>query len=471
MPCARSATDTQKNGQPVGEVGGAVERVDVPDVDWSRGPRPCPPRRSTGGCGNAVEDRRGDRALRLPGRRRSPGSPARPCSRPPGRPACRRLISTAPPARAAASRAAARRGQVASRTRPSDCGHCGRPRGRSAAPPVTRSRARHLEDVAQRVLHGVEGSAPAVRLRRRCAGARWAGRRRRRPGGLRPVLEEEHAVGERPGRARSPTPRPAASPGRLDRGRLRADVAHLVVAQARACARPGRRAAATAPPGPRRRCVGAPTRPASRPSARVSTRPTAAVHGPVVGRDLPGHHRLAEPPVRLHARSTPRSPGDRVEGERHARRPRVHQLEHADREVVDAYRATPRRTAAGRRGRARRTRWPSTARRAAARHRRRTRPRYVSYCPAKLAACPSSLTADDRTATRSPAPRPVRDSRRACAAATASGQPDGSGCASMSAVPAPPVPVSSPCPARGGEQPGELAAGRGRQPARRARPR
>src|SRR6185437_2498083 len=64
-------------------------------------------------------------------------------------------------------------------------------------------------------------------------------------------------------------------------------------------------------------------------------------------------------------------------------------------------------------------------------------PRYVSYCPAKLAACPSSLTADDRTATRSASPLPARAETRAvsrsCAAPTASSSHDGSGCDSTSA--------------------------------------
>ena len=171
--------------------------------------------------------------------------------------------------------------------------------------------------------------------------------------------------------------------GRLDRGRLPADVAHLVVGQARGPRELGRQrrehgAAAVRlvalPPSSVPPSLAASTDQTSlAPTRRSRIRPLARVDRPVVGRHLPRHHRLAEAPVGLHDQAVAVA-GDRVEGERHAR-PTARPPARA-RRPRGRWRAagSTRRTGGGTPARAPSTRWPSTCRCGAAPRRSRRRP-------------------------------------------------------------------------------------------------
>ena len=205
-----------------------------------------------------------------------------------------------------------------------------------------------------------------ARRRRGRGPRRWRRGRRRRPGRLRPMLQEVHAVGDVQVAGDRPLHVLRRPLGRLDRGRLPADVAHLVVGQARGPRQLGRqrrehgatairplradlaRVAGIAIVGVARfgRSAIGQHRPDQLGAHPALHNPAAvALDGPVIGRHLPRHDRLAQPPVRLDHQPPP-VPGDRVERERHPGRPRVHQLEHADREVMGAQRARPAEPAA-----------------------------------------------------------------------------------------------------------------------------
>ena len=154
------------------------------------------------------------------------------------------------------------------------------------------------------------------------------------------MLEEEDAVRELQVAGDRPLHVLRRPLGRLDRGRLPADVAHLVVAQARGLRQLGRQRREHGAAAIRLARAGQhrPDELGAHPALQDA--PAVPLDGPVVGRHLPRHHRLAQAPVGLQHQPVT-VPGDRVEGERHAGRPRVHQLEHADRKVVGAQRARP----------------------------------------------------------------------------------------------------------------------------------